>query len=128
MKPKTSDPADFDRDFEGLLETAAPAIARIARRLVRLLMTQHPELGPVVRQGWRSVNFRHPKAGFVCGVFPQAADVLLVFEHGKLLDNSSGLLEGDYLKKVRFIRFRPRDAVPAGDIGALVFEAISLRL
>ena len=128
MKRKTSDPADFKVDFEALLELAPPAIARIARRLVRLLATQHPELGPVVQQGWRSVNFRHPKAGYVCGVFPQANDVLLVFEHGRLLDNSSGLLEGDYLKKVRFIRFRPRDPIPAGDIGALVFEAISLRL
>jgi Domain of unknown function (DU1801) len=128
MKAKTSDPAEFDRDFDELLETASPAIARIARRLVKLLTTQHPELGPIVRKGWRSVNFRHPKAGFVCGIFPQANDVLLVFEHGRLLDNSSGLLEGDYLKKVRFIRFRPRDAVPAGHIGALVFEAISLRV
>ena len=42
MKAKTGEPAAFDADFEGLLESATPAIAKIARRLVRLLMTQHP--------------------------------------------------------------------------------------
>jgi len=126
-QPEAADAATFESDLQALLDTAPPPIAKTARRLIRLLVTGHADLTPVVRMGWRSVNFRHAKAGFVCGVFPLANDVLLVFEHGRLLDNSAGLLEGDHLKKVRFIRFRPRDAIPAGDIGSLVFEAIALR-
>ena len=114
-------------ELDALLDGSPPGIARLCRRLVDLLTRQHPELAPAVRSGWRSVNFRHPRAGYVCGVFPQARDVLLVFEHGRLLDNAAGLLEGDTLKQVRFIRFRPAEPIPAGDIGALISEAIALR-
>ncbi len=127
-KPKRpAKPADFETELQALLESAPSPIAKIAGRLVRWLIAGNPDLAPVVRRGWRSVNFRHPKAGFVCGVFPLADHVLLVFEHGRLLDNTVGLLEGDHLKQVRFINFRPGGAIPFDEIGVLLTEAIALR-
>ena len=127
MKAKRTDTATFEADLDALLDGARPGVARTTRRLVGLLRRQHPDLTPAVRAGWRSINFRHPRAGYVCGVFAQTEDTLLGFENGRLLDNSAGLLEGETLKKVRFIRFRPGDRIPAGDIGALIAEAIALR-
>ena len=50
----------------------------------------------------------------------------LVFEHGRLLSNEHGLLEGDG-RQVRYIRLLPGDSVPEEAIALLLAEAIALR-
>jgi hypothetical protein len=84
-KRATATSSSFDAELRALLESVPPPMAQIAKRLVEWLITGHPDLTPTVRNGWRSVNFRHQKAGFVCGVFPLADHVLLVFEYGVCL-------------------------------------------
>jgi hypothetical protein len=112
--------------FEPVLARSSPAVAALATELVAALARIAPDMEARVRTGWGSMNFTHKRAGFVCAVFPMAAHVDLVFEHGRLLDNSSGLLEGDG-KQVRYVRLRPGMSVPEGEIAALVAEAIALR-
>ena len=87
-----------------------------------------PDLIPKVQRGWGSVNFRHPAAGFVCAVFPQAREgnVILVFEHGRLLD-SPLLVDNGKVKQVRWIPFLPGAGIPVDDIAILLAEAIALR-
>lgn len=114
----------IETDFVALLGRFDRPVAVLARETVTLLSTIRPELDPVVRRGWGSVNFRHPKAGFLCAVFPMPDRVSLAFEHGRLL--SSPLLEGD-TKQVRWIPLRPGSALPVDDIAVLLAEAIALR-
>lgn len=116
----------FDAELGDFLAGFQPAIGGTAEKIVAALRRLAPDLEPKVRLGWGSVNFRHPKAGFVCAVFPMADRVSLVFEHGRLLGNDSGLLEGNG-RQVRFIPFRPGQPVPEEALGMLLAEAVALR-
>ncbi len=116
----------LDQELESFFSAFQPPIAEMAGRLVAALRRLRPDLVPQVRLGWGSVNFRHARAGFVCAVFPMADHVSLVFEHGRLLDNAGGLLQGDG-KQVRFIRLLPGQPVPEDELGLLLAEAIALR-
>jgi len=115
-----------DAEIEGFLAGCAPPIGATAGLLIATLRRLRPDLVPQVRLGWGSVNFRHPGAGFVCAVFPMADHVSLVFEHGRQLDNASGLLQGNG-KQVRFIPFPPGAEIPEQALGLLLAEAIALR-
>lgn len=116
----------LDPEIESFLGSFQPPIREMAGRLIEALRRLRPDLVPHVRLGWGSVNFRHPKAGFVCAVFPMADHVSLVFEHGRLLSNESGLLQGEG-KQVRFIPFRPGQEVPEEALGMLLAEAVALK-
>lgn len=116
----------LDQEIEGFLASFQPPIGEMAGRLLAALRRLRPDLRPHVRLGWGSVNFRHPKAGFVCAVFPMADHVSLVFEHGRQLGNEGGLLQGNG-KQVRFIPFRPGDPVPEAELGLLLAEAVALK-
>ena len=116
----------FDDELSALLAARPKPVATTASRVIASLRRIRPDLSPAVRSGWGSVNFRHGKAGFVCAVFPMHEHVDLIFEHGRLLSNDSGLLEGEG-RQVRYIRFRPGDEVPEDAIALLLAEAIALR-
>jgi hypothetical protein len=115
-----------EAEIESFLGAFQPPIEETAGRLIEALRRLRPDLVPQVRLGWGSVNFRHPRAGFVCAVFPMADHVSLVFEHGRQLSNESGLLQGEG-KQVRFIPVRPSQAIPEEALGLLLAEAIALK-
>lgn len=111
-----------------LIELIAPlpgSVGELTRRLIALVAA-YPGLSGKVVSGWKAVNFRHPDAGHVCSVFPNADGVSLYFENGRMLSNGVGLLEGDGLKKGRYLRLRPGDDIPVDLIGILLSEAIAL--
>lgn len=116
----------LDQEIVGFLDSFQPPIGDTARQLTDAVRRLRPDFVPHVRLGWGSVNFRHPKAGFVCAVFPMTDRVSLVFEHGRQLSNESGLLQGDG-KQVRFIAFGPGDDIPEDALAVLLAEAIALR-
>jgi len=93
---------------------------------VGLLRDIRPEFSTKVARGWGTVNFSHPKAGFVCAVFPGAEHVSLIFQQGKLLD-SPLLTDDGTVKQLRWIPFRPGDIPPVDEIAILLAEAIALR-
>jgi hypothetical protein len=117
--------ADTD-EVERLLDSCREPIRSLARELVATILDRRPDLTPVARFGWRSINFHHAVAKLVCGVFPRKDEVRLVFEHGRLLSNESGLLKGDQ-RQIRSIYLKPGKAIPAEAIGLLLAEAIALR-
>ncbi|MGV8952613.1 MAG: DUF1801 domain-containing protein [Cypionkella sp.] len=100
-------------------------IGNMTRRLVTLLAA-HPGLEGKVMTGWKSVNFRHRNCGHICAVFPNAERVALYFERGRLLSNDEGLLQGDDLKRGRYLTLGPEAEIPLDSIGILVSEAIAL--
>jgi hypothetical protein len=111
-------------DLQHIVRPLPAPIGEFASRLALTLLNVRPDLEAKARLGWGSVNYRHPRAGFVCAIFPMEDHVSLVFENGRQL--SSPLLEGDG-KQVRFIRFSPGDNIPEDDIAILLAEAIALK-
>jgi hypothetical protein len=115
-----------EEDFSAIVHALPTPIIELARSVVGMVSRVRPDLYPEVKRGWKSVNFRHGKAGFVCAVFPYVDRVALVFERGRLLSNDAGLLTGAG-SQVRFIPFRPGDDLPEDEIAILLAEAIALR-
>lgn len=111
--------------FAELVAPLPPQMVELTARLVAMVAA-HPGLSGKVMGGWKSVNFRHAQAGHVCAVFPHADRVALYFEHGRLLEHGNEVLEGDGLKKGRFLRLAPDDEIPVDRIGILLSEAIAL--
>lgn len=116
---------NYSQALGALLAPLPAPIGALTARLVSLVAA-HPGLSGKVMPGWRSVNFRHPRAGHVCAVFPHADRVALYFEHGRLLENGDGWLAGDGLKKGRYLRLVPGDDIPIDVIGLLLAESIAL--
>jgi hypothetical protein len=120
--------SQLDTDISALLERHTPAIRGLAAKVIATVREIRPDMTAKVQRGWGSVNFRHPVAGFVCAVFPQAREnnVILVFEHGRLLD-SPLLVDNGKVRQVRWIPFAPGATIPVDDIAILLAEAIALR-
>lgn len=111
-------------DLLQIVRSFPQPVADLTQTLALTILSVRPDLEGKARLGWGSVNYRHPKAGFVCAIFPMEDHVSLVFEHGRLL--SSSLLEGDG-KQVRYIRFEPGAEIPEDEIAILLAEAIALK-
>ncbi len=99
------------------------ALAEQARALVRGTV---PEASEYVNAGWCALAYRHPDAGYFCGIFPFADHVKLLFEHGVELDDPSGLLEGDG-RQVRSIVLRRSADVRQRGVRPLLLAAVALR-
>jgi hypothetical protein len=115
-------------ELDDLLSRFDAGIVTTTRDLLAILAEVRPDLSPAVKTGWGSVNYRHPTAGFVCAVFPQARErnVILVFEQGRLL-SSPLLRDNGKVKQVRWIELRPGEGIPVDEIAILIAEAIALR-
>jgi hypothetical protein len=111
-------------DLDSLLEPLPPNTARLARHLVSVLVA-YPGLSGRVTQGWRSVNFHHASAGYICAVLPHDDHIVLHFPRGRQLDDGEGLLLGE-AKNGRHLRLRPGTDVPLDAIGLFVAEAIAV--
>lgn len=111
-------------DLDLLLARIEPGVVDLTRQVAETVASLAPDMEGRTRIGWGSVNFKHPKAGFVCAVFPMADHVSLVFEHGRQL--SSPLLEGEG-KQVRYVVFRPGGSIDTDALAILIAEAIALR-
>ena len=113
----------MSNEIAQLLEGSPEPIAALTHQLVASLLRAQPSLVPTVRFGWRSINFRHPRAKHLCAVFPLKNEVRLYFENGRLLSNDASLLVGDG-KQVRSIILNPARPIPEDAIGLLLAEAM----
>lgn len=114
------------KDLDSLLARRNADLAALARELVDWLVAHYPEMTGRVARGWGTINFHHPRAGFVVAVFPSGDHVSVIYQWGRLL--SSPLLVGDEkVKQVRWSPLKPGDDIPWDEIGVLLAEAIALR-
>jgi hypothetical protein len=118
--------SQFDRDFAELLARHGDDIAQLARDVVRTVAEIRPDFAMKVATGWGTVNFRHRTAGFICAVYPGRDQVALIFQDGRLLDHPR-LVDDGKVKRVRWIPFRPGEALPVDEIAILIAEAVALR-
>lgn len=114
------DPAAFLRQLQ-------PAQADVSLRARRAVVAADPDLEERIYRGWRAVGYRHPEAGYVCGIFPRDDAVQLLFEHGASLPDPEGVLEGAG-SQTRLIRLATVDAVRPDTIARYVQQAIAQRL
>lgn len=98
------------------------AIAELLRKVVRETMPEAIESG---HPTWHSIGYRHPKAGYVCGIFPHKDSVDLVFEFGVLLPDLHQVLQGDG-NQTRYIPMTNVDEINVVAIKQLVVDALSL--
>ena len=111
---------------DDILRDHPPAIHAVAGALRRLIHDTVTEMTERPYPGWHAIGFRHPRAGYVCGLFPTDESVKLVFEHGRQLNDPAGVLRGDG-KQVRFIELRAPEDIPADALRVLLLEAVALR-
>ncbi len=104
-----------------------PEARELALWLRDLVLEAEPDLAERVYPGWDGIGYRHPDAGYVCGIFPRDDGVRLLFEHGARLDDPGGLLEGEG-SQTRHAVVRAPDPHLAKQLARLVHEAVAQRL
>ena len=102
----------------------APVVETV-ERLRALVNAVTPEAKEVAYPGWHAIGYRHPRAGYFCGIFPAATSVKLVFEWGSLLRDERGLLAGT-TKQTRHIELDGGAPIDEAGITALLLEAVDL--
>jgi hypothetical protein len=118
-------PVPTDPAVDELLADHPDLVAETARTLRAAVLDGRPDLVERVRHGWHSINYRDPRAGFVCAIFPTADRVQLVFERGVLLPDPDGLLTGTG-RQVRALEYRHPDAVDAAVVGEFLDHAVEI--
>lgn len=113
---------------EAFLEAFPEGVRRQAEILRGIVRRAVPAAVERVRPGWRLIGYDVPLArrrAYFAYIAPESEHVHLGFEHGVLMSDPEGLLEGEHLglRKVRYVTFRPGDAVPEEPLEALTGEA-----
>ena len=118
----------IEDEVDELLAAHSEEVRRLTLEVIGALRAAMPEASVAVARGWRSVNFRHPVAGYVCGVFTYSDRVDIAFEAGYRLSDPKGILEPGATsgKRVRYVRCRPGDPVDAAALEAFVEETVAL--
>jgi hypothetical protein len=99
-------PAEF------LLDGFPSPIAETGRALRALILGTIPGSAETVRPGWRWIAYSLPEKGRVrnfAWIGPERRHIHLGFEHGTLLADPAGILQGaqEGLKKFRYFTFEP---------------------
>jgi hypothetical protein len=98
-----SPPQPVDEQLRHLLVGEPPAVAALVHRLRAVVRAAHPDLRERVYPGWHGLGFHHPRAGYLCALFPRDGGVNVGFEHGADLPDPHGRLlgEGRRMRDVR---------------------------
>ncbi|NKX53108.1 DUF1801 domain-containing protein [Arthrobacter mobilis] len=97
---------------EHILTGHTPEIVDLANQLRGLVRAAAAELAETAYPVWHAIGYRHPAAGYVCGIFPYADHLKVYFEHGRFLPDPAGVLEGDG-QQTRYVRIQDEDELAA---------------
>jgi hypothetical protein len=114
-------PEAFLAAYPDGIRQAAETLRGIVRRAV-------PDAIERVRPGWRLIGYDLPvgrRSVYFAYVAAEPIHVHLGFEHGVFMADPERMLEGAHLqlRKVRFVTFRPADAIPVAALVELTREA-----
>lgn len=101
-------------------------VRALADELRAAMLGAVPGLAEHAYPVWRGLGYRHPAAGYVCGLFPHAGGVKVFFERGLELADPDGVLAGGG-RQVRFLDARVGEAAPLGVLSHLVRQAVAVR-
>jgi len=101
-----------EQPAEFLLDGYPPAIRETGLALRSLIFATVPGTVETVRTGWRWIAYSLPEKGKVrnfAWIGPERKHIHLGFEHGTLLADPDGILQGaqERLKKFRYVTFEP---------------------
>jgi hypothetical protein len=96
---------------ESLLAQFPQPVVELANALRPFVRTQVPEVHEVAYAGWKAIGYRHPEAGYLGAIFLFEDCVRFIFEHGHLLPDAGGILEGD-TKQTRHVTMPPGTTIP----------------
>jgi hypothetical protein len=118
-------------EIERFLFDYPQGIRAKAEALQALVLGTVPDAVPRLRPGWRLIGFDVPaRRGlrYFAYVAPEPEHVHLGFEHGTLVPDPRGLLQGAHLnlRKVRYLTYRVSDQVPEKHVAELIRHAASL--
>jgi hypothetical protein len=112
---------------EALLAAFPPEHQAIANSLRRLVTRSVPEAIERVRPGWGLIGYDVPigrQTRYFAFVWPEIEHVHLGFEHGVLMDDPEGMLQGaGVTKQVRWLTLLGLDEIREAEFRALVREA-----
>lgn len=116
------------KDVEAIINQFPESIRPIARKLRQTIRDEGFMFSEKAYPGWRAVGFRHTRAGYICGIFPQKDSVRLVFEHGGKFKDPKHLLEGTNLKQTRYMDFSSIKEIEnmADHIGDFLRQALAV--
>ncbi len=103
----------------------SPTVIATAEALRVLLLDTVPTLREKPYPGWHGIGYRHPTAGYVCGIYPREASVRLQFQFGSLLADPDGVFS-DMGTKTRTIEIASPAEIPVDAVRRLLLEAIAL--
>jgi hypothetical protein len=114
-------PDAFLAPYPDAIREAAEVLRGVVRRAV-------PDTIERVRPGWRLIGYDLPvgrRSVYFAFVAPEPIHVHLGFAHGVFLADPDRRLEGAHLRlrAVRFVTFRPGDAIPEAALVELTREA-----
>ncbi|HKG57850.1 MAG TPA: DUF1801 domain-containing protein [Candidatus Limnocylindrales bacterium] len=113
---------------DAFLEGYPPGIRAAANRLRRVVRRAAPNAVERVRLGWRLIGYDIPvgrRTAYFAFVAPEPEHVHLGFEHGILLDDPDGLLQGAHLRlrKVRFVTYRAGEPIDDAPLARFAADA-----
>jgi hypothetical protein len=114
---------------EAFLAIYPDPMRRIAERLRGVVRRAVPDATERVRVGWRVIGYDVPTAPrrtrLFAFVWPEPEHVHIGFQHGTLMDDPLGILEGHGVtKQVRWVTFRPGDPIDEPVLRSLLLEAV----
>ena len=110
---------------ESILDDHTMEVRAIAEELRKVVRETLPESAESGHPTWHSIGYRHPRAGYVCGIFPHKDSVDLVFEFGILLPDPHQVLQGDG-KQTRYIPMTNVHQINVVAIKQLIVDALTL--
>ena len=110
---------------EDILAGHSPEVRLLAESLRRIIREVVPEASEAGHPVWHSINYRHPRGGYFCGIFPHEERVDLAFEYGVLLPDPQGVLEGEG-RQVRYFRVHQQSDIREEALRQLIQAAIDL--
>ena len=114
---------------DDLLDALPSEQVAVVQRLRRLVQATVPTAAERFYPVWRGIGYRHPEAGYFCGIFPFKTHVGLAFEFGALLPDPQGYLQPGRTsgRKVRYLQFRDERDVQSDVVKQFLRSAVSLK-
>ncbi len=114
---------------EHILSDHAPSVRKLVAQLSKRVKTTVPDATEHAYPTWHGIGYRHPQAGYFCGIFPSKKMVKLGFEYGVLLPDPHKLLRQGSTKgrKVRYLEIVSAKDIRKGQIVSFLRAAIELR-